>query len=128
MVRKLEIMTPSEPSASFRSSSNEGHGMEPSQLIDVALAPMCEVHRQAEVRATPTTAGPVPIRQVGEPLVLRIGIGVDAPQSERVCTRDFGHRGVDVPPRQDRHRVQAPAGLLLELGHSRRCRSWRRAT
>ena len=40
MVRKFEIITPSEPSASFRSSSNDGHGMLPSQLIDVALAPM----------------------------------------------------------------------------------------
>ena len=40
MVRKFEIITINDPIASLRSSSNDGHGMLPNQLIDEALPPM----------------------------------------------------------------------------------------
>ena len=55
--------------------------------------------------------------EIGEALVVRVGVGVDPAQSETVRALDLAHRAVDVPPRHDRHREEALAGPFLDLGH-----------
>ena len=71
----------------------------------------------AEVGARLPQRIPVPIREIGVAVVLRVGVRVHAPQPELVRPRHLGHRGVDVPPREQRHGEHALAGDVLELRH-----------
>ena len=60
---------------------------------------------------------PGPAGEVRPADVVGVRRDVDAAQVERGDPLGLGHRLVDVPRRQHRHREQAPAGVRLHLGH-----------
>ena len=128
MVRKFEIITSSEPSASLRSSSSEGQGMLPSQLIDVLLAPMWKFTGMARSAHASQSGSQCRSARSGYPWFCGSALVLMPRSPERVDR---------APPRRRRRRGPTTAGSPSGTCDrptppgtrpSRRCRSSRTAT
>ena len=117
-MRKFEIITIERAERELALASNDGHGIEPNQLDDVCARADVEVHRHAEVGARLPQRVPVALAEVGEPVVVRIGVGVDAAQAERVHPLDSSATAASMS-HHGRSAIgyMRPPRLLLDLGH-----------
>src|SRR5580765_4531722 len=106
-----------EPSASLRSSLCEGQQALPEKVHRLAAVADMEIDRQVQVGTDLPQRIPVGLSEVGNAVVLRAGIGVDTLDSHLMAADGLLDRQLHVPPRHQRHPIQAAARFLLKLGH-----------
>ena len=126
MMRAFDRYIIAEPIASLRSSSSDGHGDVPNQVIDVSLAPMWKFTGMACSAHASQNGSHSGSPRSGRAAHLRVAADVDAAQpvgrgaaAPRRSTPSTSHHGMSAIG------SEATARLLLDLDHARRCRASR---